>query len=57
MDGDIVEEGTVEVGYIIRGWDQEDGSRLYDWIAATESDELYETIEEARRDAIRSLEY
>lgn len=56
-DGDIVASGTVEVEWIVREWPQDDGSVLYDWIAAGDSDDLYETVEEARAEAIRSLSY
>lgn len=46
-DGETVAEFEVKVGVIIRAWDQ-DGETMYDWISdASESDELFETIEEA----------
>lgn len=55
--GEIIETGTVEVDYVIREWVDDDGSKVYDWIAATDSDEFYDSLEEARRAAIQSLEY
>lgn len=55
--GEIVEEGTVEVTYVIRVFDTEAGETVYDYVTNRDSDEFYDTIEEARAEAIRSLEY
>lgn len=54
-DGEVVSSFTVPVGVDIRAWDQ-DGVIVYDWITdANDSDELYETIEEAATAARDSL--
>jgi hypothetical protein len=53
--GETVKSFDVTVSVEIRAWDQ-DGVTLYDWISdASDSDELYETIEEAAIAARQSL--
>lgn len=53
--GETVKSFDVTVSVEIRAWDQ-DGATLYDWISdASESDELFETIEEAAIAARQSL--
>jgi hypothetical protein len=54
-DGEVVEEGVVTVEYVIRAW-QVDGETRFDWVADHgDSDELFETIEEAVQDVKTSL--
>lgn len=54
-DGETVDTFNVLVGVDIRAWDQ-DGVTMYDWITdASESDELFDSIEEAARAARDSL--
>lgn len=56
--GDVIETGTVMVDYVIREWVLNDGSKAYDYIAGSnDSDDLYDSLIDAREAAIRSLEY
>jgi hypothetical protein len=54
LDGAVVASGTFSGEWTIRQWADDDSVR-FDWIADdgrggyTESDELYDTIEEAKR--------
>lgn len=52
-----VKTGTVEVSYSITEYDMEDDSKVYDWVADSghESDDLFDTLEDAERDAIYAL--
>lgn len=46
-DGDTVKTGSITVGYVIRQWGEQ-----YDWVSDRgESDELFESIEEAEQNA------
>lgn len=55
-DGGVVASGEETVGWSIRQWKQDDGTIQYDWIADrvggdySESDELFDSIEEAKAD-------
>lgn len=55
--GEVVKSGAVEVTYVIRVYEREDGTFIYDWIASTgeDADEWSETIEDAERDARQRL--
>lgn len=52
VDGEAVENVEITLRFAIRAWENEGGALRYDWIAQNgeESDELFDSIEEARRD-------
>lgn len=54
-DGEAVKEFDVTITVLIRAWEV-DGVTKYDWIHDSgDSDELYETIDEAVAAAVSSL--
>jgi hypothetical protein len=57
-DGEVVFRGEVTVEYEIRAWSQGDGEDdMYDWLADSgeESGSLFQTLAEAKRDAVLTL--
>lgn len=48
----VVKTGVVEVPYDINAYEMDDGTIMYDWY---DSDNLYETIEEAEEAFIASV--
>lgn len=57
MNQTLILGGTVEVDYSVYGYEMDDGSSKYDWTASngTESDELFDSADEAEQDAKRRL--